>query len=263
MTLQKIEKTFGLKINFLEYHRVKILVNKFIAKYKRNGNFHLQRPYVPFSIKQFLLPEKGCKLYYRILLNNCKNVALPIRNKWENMLSNHDDEVWKNIFHSYFKSIKDNSIIWFQYRILFGILPTRYFLRKIKLPESAMCVFCKDQKETILHLFCHCSKVIPIWQNIELWISNKVGIKLKVTDSMKILGYIERNKDYWPINLVILVTKKYIYWCSKKGFMLNIYFLQKEIRKSLDEQRALAKVNLNEICFMNMWDHWINIFDIM
>ena len=45
--------------------------------------------------------------------------------------------------------------------------------------------------------------------------------------------------------------------------MLNIYFLQNEIRKIFDEQRALAKVNLNEICFMNMWDHWINIFDIM
>ena len=118
-------------------------------------------------------------------------------------------------------------------------------------------------------------------KNIELWISNKLGIKLKVTDSMKILGYIERNKYYWPINLVILVksklgfyvpfnsqghigtgpqnchlwdsnpqsvilvTKKYIYWCSKKGFMLNIYCLQKEIRKIFDEQRALAKVNLN------------------
>ena len=126
-----------------------------------------------------------------------------------------------------------------------------------------MCVFCKDQKETIFHLFCHCSKVIPIWQNIESWISNKVGIKLRITDSMKILGYIERNKDYWPINFVILVTKKYIYWCSKKGFMLNVYFLQKEITKIFDEQRALAKVNLNETSFMNMWDHWINIFNIV
>ena len=262
MTLQKIEKTFGLKINFLEYHRVNTLVNKFIAKYKKNGNFHIQRPYVPLSIRQFLLPEKGCKIYYRILFNNCKNVELPMRNKWENMLSKHDDEAWKNVFHSCFKSIKD-SIIWFQYRIIFGILPTRYFLRKIKSTESDVCVFCKDQKETIFHLFCHCSKVIPIWQNIESWISNKVGIKLRITDSMKILGYIERNKDYWPINFVILVTKKYIYWCSKKGFMLNIYFLQKEIRKIFDEQRALAKVNLNETSFMNMWDHWINIFNIV
>ena len=147
------------------------------------------------------------------------------------MLSNHDDEILKNIFHSCFKSIKDNSIIWFQYRILFGILPTRYFLRKIKLSESDKCVFCKDQKETILRLFCHCSKVIPIWQNIESWISNKVGIKLKVTDSMKILGYIERNKDYWPINLVILVTKKYIYWCSKKGFMLNILLFDEQMNR--------------------------------
>ena len=172
------------------------------------------------------------------------------------MLSNHDDEAWKNIFHSCFKLIKDNSIIWFQYRIIFGILPTRYLLRKIKSTESDVCVLCKDQKETILHLFCHCSKVIPIWQNIESWISNKVGIKLRITDSMKILGYIERN-------FVMLVTQKYIYWCSKKGFMLNIYFLQKEIRKIFDEQRALAKVNLYETSFMNMWDHCINIFNIV
>ena len=79
-------KTFGLKIIFLEYHRVKTLVNKFIAKYKRNGNFHIQRPHVPYSMKQFLLPEKGCKFYYKILLNNCQNVELPIRNKWENIM---------------------------------------------------------------------------------------------------------------------------------------------------------------------------------
>ena len=51
------------------------------------------RRYVPLSIKQFLSPEKGCKIYYKILFNNCKNVELPIRNKWENMLNNHDDEV--------------------------------------------------------------------------------------------------------------------------------------------------------------------------
>ena len=62
---------------------------------------------------------------------------------------------------------KVKNILWFQYRILFGILPTSYFLSKIKLSESDMCVFCKDQRETILHLFCHCSKVIPIWQNIK------------------------------------------------------------------------------------------------
>ena len=34
MTLKKIEKTLGLKINFLEYNRVKTLVNK---KWKNGG----------------------------------------------------------------------------------------------------------------------------------------------------------------------------------------------------------------------------------
>ena len=113
-----------------------------------------------------------------------------------------------------------------------------------------MSVCCKDQKETILHLFCHCSKVIPIWHNIESWISNKVGIKLKETDSVKILGYIERNKDYWPINFVILVTKNLFIGVQKKGFMLNMYFLQKEIRKGFMLnmyflQKEIRKVLMN------------------
>ena len=45
--------------------------------------------------------------------------------------------------------------------------------------------------------------------------------------------------------------------------MLNIYFLHKEIRYIFDKHRALAKVKLNETCFMNMWDHRINSFNIM
>ena len=61
------------------------------------------------------------------------------------MLSNHDDEVWKNKFHSCFKSIKDNSITWFQYRIFLAFYQLDIFLEKLNC-QRMICVFCKDQK---------------------------------------------------------------------------------------------------------------------
>ena len=93
-----------------------------------------------------------------------------------------------------------------------------------------MC-FVRTKKKQFFIFFCHCSKVIPIWQNIESWISNKVGIKLRITDSMKILGYIERNKDYWPINFVILVTKKIYLLVFKKGLHVKHLLFTKRNKK--------------------------------
>ena len=78
---------------------------------------------------------------------------------------------------------------------------------------------------------------------------------------MKQFGCFERNKDYWPTNFIILITKRSIYWCSKRGFVLNIYFLQKEIKRIFDEQRLLANIALNENCFLNKWHLWIELFD--
>ena len=184
--------------------------------------------------------------------------------KWEsyNLLIGHNEEVWKTIFNICFKSIRDNSIIWFQYRILFGILPTRYLLKKFNLSESNTCVFCKEHEETIFHMFCQCHKVVSIWRNIESWICNKIGKNIKITDSMIIFGSPEKSKDYWPINFIILATKRYVYWCSKRNFTLNIYFLQLEIKKLFDEQRLLAKLNLKESSFLKSWDPWIEIYNI-
>ena len=72
--------------------------------------------------------KKLCKFYYNFLLNNCKNVKLPIRNKWGNMSINPNDEKY---ISQLFNLNKDNSIKWLQYRILFGILPTDISIEKL------------------------------------------------------------------------------------------------------------------------------------
>ena len=81
-------------------------------------------------------------------------------------------------------------------------------------------------------------------------------------DSMIILGSLDRHIDYWPVKFIILATKYYIFWCSKNSFTLNIYFLQKEIKRIFTEQRFLAKINQMETKFMKPWLTWTEIFNI-
>ena len=44
-----------------------------------------------------------------------------------------NDEIWQNIFKACIKSVIDNDLVWFQYKILFNILDTNEYLYKIKI----------------------------------------------------------------------------------------------------------------------------------
>ena len=48
-----------------------------------------------------------------------------------------NDKIWHTIYKICFKTVCDNSVIWFQYKILFGILATKDFLfTRMKIVES-------------------------------------------------------------------------------------------------------------------------------
>ena len=103
---------------------------------------------------------------------------------------------------------------------------------------------------------------MPLWRDIQNWIHNKVGLDIEITNSMKLFGYLERNRIFSPLSFIILITKKYIYWCAKTDFKINIYFLQKEVELAFNEQKMLSKINLLETNFLNKWQLWLNLFTI-
>ena len=122
-------------------------------------------------------------------------------------------------------------------------------------------LFCKQYEENLEDLFCKCGEVIQLWENVRQWISNKLGFNRIITKLMKILGYLTNDESFWALNLILMVTQKYIFWCSKNGFMLNIYFLQKEIKNTFLEQETLSQVNLCFDQFNRRWNFGENIFE--
>ena len=170
-------------------------------------------------------------------------------------------EKWKVIYKICNYSVIDNNVIWLQYRILYGILGTREYLNKLKISRTSICVLCNQHDEDIDHLLYKCKEVKQLWNNVQQWIKNKLAINLEFTTLMKTLGYLETDNNFWPINLILMSTRKYIFWCSKNAKKPNMFYLQKEIKKIYYEQRILSILNCKPETFNKRWFFWKNIFN--
>ena len=69
-----------------------------------------------------------------------------------------------------FKTVKDNYLIYLQYKINNQILGTRSLLFKMSITDDKHYSFCKEQEETISHLFFDCNQVTLLWQVLYDWI---------------------------------------------------------------------------------------------
>ena len=57
--------------------------------------------------------------------------------------------LWPVIYKICNKIIQDNTIVWFQYKILYNILSTRRYSYKLKLLDSDLSGLCGESIETI------------------------------------------------------------------------------------------------------------------
>ena len=67
----------------------------------------------------------------------------------------------KYFFAKIFKTTNDTCLRylrWFQYKMLYRLIPTGRFLFQRKLVDSPYCAFCKDAEQAILYMFWECPK---------------------------------------------------------------------------------------------------------
>ena len=53
----------------------------------------------------------------------------------------------------------------------------------------------------------YCMHQCFMWQNLSNWIFNKVGVNIAIDNVTKILGYVQLDQHFWPLNFVFLVLK--------------------------------------------------------
>ena len=186
-------------------------------------------------------------MFYNYLTKETNEATRKCDIKWEgkfNLALN--DKIWHTIYSNCFRTIYDNSVIWFQYKILFGILGTKDFLFKMKIVDSNQCRLYGESAETIQHLFSQCEIVENLWTDIKQWIKRKVNYQLHMTQITKFFGYCIQDQTFKPVNFILLICRKYIFWCAQNKFIPNFLQLKKLILQRYCEPQYLTKLSSSD-----------------
>ena len=106
--------------------------------------------------------KKPCKYFYKLYLENIKESPVGSQNKWVQELGVQIDD-WQNIYSSPFRTTRNTKLQNFQFKLSHRITATNSFLFKCGLKETELWAFCRETKESLLHLFWECTYIVKIF----------------------------------------------------------------------------------------------------
>lgn len=175
-------------------------------------------PRIPNSIYLFYKDTKGCKEIYNILIAN-KREQIISSIRWRNLGDNFTDLEWNRIYCLCFKAVQERKFNWLQFQILHRIIPTNYYLHKLKLTDSPLCSFCKTDIETIDHHFYECFYVKELCCDIEEWFLNEFDISIAFDRKSVLFGKFLKPSIHKLHNFLSMVVKWYIFATKYKKTM--------------------------------------------
>ena len=208
-----LEKKYKIRINFLEYHRVKLKIEKLATNIK---DTFCPQPIIPKQLECLHTKKKCTKNLYCSQLNGSSSWEDygQIKLKWGKALKNNISlEDWK--CQICFNSIDDNNIKWFQYRVINMLLGTRQYQFKTKILDNPTCGYCNSSEETIKLLFCECPPIMSFWNDLRNYVQQKLNLGLNLKPVNIILGQFKTDSNYTFYNILYLIIKKYMFLCSK------------------------------------------------
>ena len=253
LELVDIERKFNFTINFLEYFRVRHLVNKFVLAHKREDYCSIESPpYIPKNICFLILNKSGTRgIYNKINKIDCE---MDFQRKWHSDIDLElNRKSWQQKFRICFKTVQNQALIWFQYRILHRILGTQNNLCKMGISKSSTCLLCDNDNETLYHLFFMCPKSKQLWNELEQLIVIKTGFQISFDSESILLGYGFQNLYSVALNTLIIVSKNYIFSNSRKGLELNIRELLSKLKNTYNEQQTIQSLEMQGAKFERSW----------
>ncbi len=128
---------------------------------------------------------------------------------------------WEEVYNRIYDTTIESKLRSFQFKIVHNILFTNSRLYNAGLVNSELCSFCKEQRETVYHLFHGCPVVTTVWQYVIQNIFRQFGMN-HITIEEKLFGVNARNAreaEYENfVNHIILLTK----WHIHKSRIINI-----------------------------------------
>ena len=251
---------YHISTNFLQYASLINATKSFIHNLNNLTDeifTSLKNPIFPFKLGIFFKDQSGCKRMYELL--NTQTITPKAQLKYANEGFLYDTREWEMFYTIPFHSVKDASLVWFQYRILHRILATNKFLHMIHYIDSDICSFCNTYPETLQHLFFKCDNVYNLWKEVKSWILSKTGIQINFSKDIVMFG-MANNKNSTFINWLTINIKYYIYNMKIQKKMLNINSVKNMLKNKFYIEKYILFKNCSYEIFNNQWTPWLDLF---
>ena len=249
MSHQEFQVTYGLSVNFITYHGIVQAVKKYQKAVGvkiegvsfKNPNLTLQLIY---SVR------KGVKMYYDIL--NSETCELKCCKKWTEKLNVEIE--WNKVFFKV-KKIKEVRLKWLQVRLMHRILATNTVLFKMNLATSDQCQICREEKESIEHIFWQCYKVKNFWTSLTNYLKEKCLhiINLNLNEELVLFGYNKNSKTDEALDLILLLAKHFIYKCRLENTEAKLQNFLKYFKYRYKIEKHNATVKMEKEAFEKKW----------
>ena len=180
------------------------------------------------------------------------------KEKWNAELGLQAEDLdWGFIHRHIFLTSNDTKLRWFQFRIVHRIIATNRYLSVIRIQNDSSCSFCKQDDETIMHLFHDCVIVNDFFVSFENWIYDRTSILLNFSKTEVLFG---KKKCYDARNFLILIYKHYIYRQRCRKEQLYLPNLKTEIYNQYIIEKYNSNINGKQNSFLKKWSNFENLF---
>ena len=208
------------------------------------------------------MAKKGCRHIYNKIY--CQTFESKYKDKGISDLDLQIDKfTWRRISYICFKPVYNNYLVWIQYKTLHCILGTqRIMMFHMKITGSNLCRLCNSCSETIMHLFVNCNHVVKLCRDLEKWLKIAINIGYTFTTKDIVLGYLLTSTFGAPINVIIMVTNKYIFSCACINVTPNIQQLKQKLTAIFEDERLAYEDRDMKHIFLKKWEKMLILFHL-
>ena len=238
-TFTEIENQFGKCLNWYSYRQLCSAIPKIWFTLLESTTSKDQVDYL--TVEDIVLANKLTQMVYNFI-KTVKDKPQVILQKYlfmycEKVHMVNDPQDYYKLFENLYKLSKVTKLRNFQYRmLLFKIYPNTT-LHRWAIKDSSKCEFCNEE-QMLKHLFWECVRVKPLYQYICELFESEIELTFEKVFDCSVIQPTEH-----VANLIILVTKMYIFRSKCKNEMPRKMLLENEIlnRERIDRCTSIRE----------------------
>ena len=156
------------------------------------------------------------KTAYKFFRDKVKLLPVKQQLKWCDILQLPFDAIdWSTIYQNIYYAANETKLRSFQIWLNFRSIVTDVQLFVLDIAFDNLCTFCREESETLIHLFCDCKIVDAFWNEVFDWILARFRINVPLNNFHKLFGFhVQYVNNNQLVNLMLLSARFLIYPCK-------------------------------------------------